>query len=209
MVALGNLENEVKHAPDLIMISSNNFLLMNPNRLFALCAFVFALAHLYNINSPPNGYHQWRESDTAAVALNYYQEDFSFLSPRINQRGAGSGITGMELPIYSFFSGALYFVFGPHHFIPRLITLVMGLLGLFWFYRAVSLLSGSRIALWSAWALAFSPLYYFYSYKIMPDIFMISLFLGAVYYFVSYTQSLRLRNLIISGILLAISACLH
>lgn len=61
-----------------------------------------ALLHLRGVTCPPNGYHQWRESDSAAIILNYYQQDFSFLLPRINQRGDGSGITGIELPVYQY-----------------------------------------------------------------------------------------------------------
>ena len=31
---------------------------------------IFAVLHIYRLTAPPNGYHKWRESDTAAVIQN-------------------------------------------------------------------------------------------------------------------------------------------
>ncbi|MCH7878467.1 MAG: glycosyltransferase family 39 protein [candidate division Zixibacteria bacterium] len=180
----------------------------DPRKLSVLALSLFALAHLYQISAPPNGYHQWRESDTAAVALNYSQEDFNILRPRINQRGAGSGITGMEIPAYTYSVAILYKIFGPHHFLPRSVTLCLGLLGLWWFARIVELIWGKAAAPFALWALAFSPLYFFYAFKIMPDMTMISLLLGAVYYFVRYIGTAKTTDLAISCALLVVSACL-
>lgn len=179
-----------------------------PRHLLWAAIAIFFVLHLYQLSAPPNGYHQWRESDTAAVILNYYQEDLSFLHPRINQRGATSGITGMELPVYNYSAALLYFVAGPSHGVARLLTVLAACIGLWLFYRIVTVLSNAKAASFACWALAFSPLFLFYSHKIMPDIWMLTLLLGAVYSYVLYAKNDSIRFWLASAILLVLSACL-
>jgi hypothetical protein len=167
---------------------------------------IFILMHIYNISAPPNGYHQWRESDTAAVIANYYQEDPNILHPRVNQRGAGTGINGMEFPIYQYSSALLYFVFGPNHAFPRILTLLAACFALFLLYRVVSEISGPFVGALALWALAFSPLFFFYSYKIMPDIWMLCFLLGAVFLFIRYMKNGKIVILGASALCLVISA---
>lgn len=167
---------------------------------------IFVLLHIYQINSPPNGYHQWRESDTAAIILNYYQEDAHFLHQRCNQRGANSGITAGELPTYSYSSFILYNLLGPHHFLPRLLTLAGGLIALWFFRKIMVILANERAAIYSTVALAFSPLFLFYTFKIMPDMWMLMFMLGAVYYFLKYAESQALKDFFVSAALLILSA---
>jgi len=169
---------------------------------------VFFLLHLYRLNAPPNGYHQWRESDTAAITLNYFQEDVNFFQPRCNQRGAGEGITGCELPIYNYAGALLYFAFGPHHLIPRLLTSVGGMVALLFFFLAVRRLSSESVAAWSSVALAFSPLFFFYSYKIMPDVWMLMFLMIALFLFVRHAQDGGWETLCGSAAALILSACI-
>ncbi|HEX2896870.1 MAG TPA: glycosyltransferase family 39 protein [candidate division Zixibacteria bacterium] len=177
------------------------------DRLVLIAAIaIFIVLHIYHINEPPNGYHQWRESDTAAIILNYYQEDANFLHQRCNQRGIHSGITAGELPTYSYSSVILYFIFGPHHFLPRLLTLAGSLLGLYFFRNSVALLSNPTAANYSTIALAFSPIFLFYSFKIMPDIWMLMFMLGAVYFFLKYVNSNSRADFFLSAVFLILSA---
>lgn len=183
--------------------------LLNRSRLVLWAVIlIFFLMHLYKLAAPPNGYHQWRESDTAAVILNYYQEDMNFLHPRINQRGAASGITGSELPIYNYASALVYQVTGPSHASARLLTLLAALFGLWLLRRIVTTLSDERTALFAVWAMAFSPLYFFYSYKIMPDIWMLTFLLAAVTLFLNFRNTQSHWNLAGSAICLILSACI-
>ena len=150
--------------------------------------------HLHFINAPPNGYHQWRESDTSAIILNFYQEDANFLQQRCNQRGDGSGITGGELPTYSYMSAMLYFLFGAHHFLARLLTLLGSLVALFYFRKSARLLlddKNSKAADYATIALAFSPLFLFYSYKIMPDIWMLMFMFLSLLFFLKHVETKR------------------
>lgn len=174
--------------------------------LFYSALVLFFVLHLYRLNAPPNGYHQWRESDTAAIAMNYYQEDMTFLQPRVNQRGAGSGVTGSELPIYNYSVALVYQLVGPHHAVARLLTLLAACLGLWFFYRLTRRVLSQTAASLSVWALAFSPLFFFYSYKIMPDIWMLSLGLGSVLFYLRFLDDKKLRHWLLSVLLLVLAA---
>ena len=175
---------------------------------FGAAILIFVFMHLHFINAPPNGYHQWRESDTSAIILNFYQEDANFLHQRCNQRGAGSGITGGELPTYSYLSAMLYFLFGAHHFLPRLLTLIGSLVALFYFRKSAQLLTNDKAADYSTIALAFSPVFLFYSYKIMPDIWMLMFMSMSVFYFLKYAETRKLTQIAISSLFLILSAAI-
>jgi len=187
------------------------------DRLILIAAIaIFIVLHIYHINEPPNGYHQWRESDTAAIILNYYQEDANFFHQRCNQRGIHSGITAGEFPTYSYSSVILYFIFGPNHFLPRLLTMAGSILALWFFKKSVTLLSNERAAGYSTIALAFSPIFLFYSFKIMPDIWMLMFMLGAVYFFLKYVATnsgvdfwLSALFLVLSATIKPLSLCLY
>lgn len=44
----------------------------NPGKILIALLIIYLFTHLYKITDPPNGYHAWRESDTAAVAEAFY-----------------------------------------------------------------------------------------------------------------------------------------
>ncbi|UCC99712.1 MAG: glycosyltransferase family 39 protein, partial [Phycisphaerales bacterium] len=181
--------------------------LLNRSRLvFWATVLIFFLMHLYKLSAPPNGYHQFRESDTAAIALNYYQEDMSFLKPRVNQRGTTSGIAGSELPLYNYSVALVYSVLGPSHAWARLLTILAACVSLWLLRRIITALTDRETALFSVWAMAFSPLFFFYSFKIMPDIWMLTLLLGAILGFVKHLKTRKYGFLLLSSLCLILSA---
>ncbi|HWR84050.1 MAG TPA: glycosyltransferase family 39 protein [Candidatus Deferrimicrobium sp.] len=167
---------------------------------------VFFLAHLYRLSDPPNGYHHWRETDTAAVMLNYYQEGMNFFEPRINQRGATSGITGMELPLLQYIGAVLYHVTGPSHAAARMLTVIAACTCLWLFFRSATFFSNELEAALATWAVAFSPLFLFYSHKIMPDIWMLTLWMASIYMYLCFQRNGRPRSWIGSAACLMLGA---
>ena len=119
-------------------------------------------------------------TDTAAVALNFYQEDMTPWHPRVNQRGATDGVTGMELPLYNYSVALLYHLTAPEHAAARLFSMMCGAAALLFLYLIAARLFDERTAVSSAAAMSLSPLFAFYSSKIMPDILMLALWLGAI-----------------------------
>src|SRR4051812_38785741 len=65
---------------------------------FTLCA-LWAAALAPTLNGAVTGRDSWREADVLIVGRNFCREQTPLLEPRIDARGAGTGITGMELPL--------------------------------------------------------------------------------------------------------------
>jgi|GEM_PF-996933 len=191
-----------------------DYLKSHPRVILWTTLVLFAIPHILTLWLPPNGYHKWRESDTAAIIENYYQEDMNPLHPRVNQRGDKSGITGMELPLYNYTAALLYHVLepdpetGPYFQIPRGLTLLAGLISLWLVFSIARFWLDELGAAIAAWATACSPLFFYYSSKIMPDIWMLTLGLGSVLCYLHYLDNRKVVNLLGAGLLLVLSAAI-
>lgn len=179
-----------------------------PVSLCLAAIVVFVGFHLYRFSDPPNGKHEWRESLTASVALNYYQEDMAFFKPRVHVRGAGPGITGMELPIYNYAAALLYHLVGPHHAILHLITVAAAGVSIWLLFHIISFFSDAKVAAMASWGMAFSPLFFFYSHKIMPDVLMLALWLAAIYFYLRFNREGKVHWWGLSALLMCLSACI-
>lgn len=155
-------------------------------RAMAALIFVFAALHLFRITEGPNGFHKWRETDTASISRNFFTETTNILSPRMDVRGAGDGRIGMEFPLYSYVNGFLFQHISFNHLWSRLITLLCGCVALYAFFSWLSLLLTTQQAFWSAVALACSPLFFFYSRKIQPDVMALMFSLLALWQWQRY-----------------------
>lgn len=169
--------------------------------------FVFSWTHVKRIDLGPNGYHKWRESDTAMVAENFSTNKMNFLLPSVNLIGdAGDGVVGMELPIYNFIVAQAYHLLGFNHLWPRLLSLCTGVLGVLGVWLLTILLTNNaKIASLASWTFAWSPLIYFYSYKIQPDIMGYSLSIWGIGLFILWRRWQQPFYGIVSAACLAIA----
>lgn len=132
---------------------------------------LFAAAHLYRIGDGPGGFHECREADTASVAENFYAESWDALRPRVHARGAGAGVVGQEFPLYNYTTAVLWRALGYSHAWPRLLSVLAACLYLVAVHRLVRVLGlPAPVAGLAVFALACSPLVFFYGRKIMPDV---------------------------------------
>ena len=100
----------------------------------------------------------------------------------------------------------LYFLFGAHHFLARFLTLIGSLVALYYFRKSAQLLSNNKAADYATIALAFSPLFLFYSYKIMPDIWMLMFMFLSLFFFLKHVETIRWQQLAASSLFLIFSA---
>lgn len=172
----------------------------------ALIALLFVVCHLRGIDAPPNGFHKWRETDTATVAENFATESMNFFAPRVNLRDAGDGVVGMELPVYNYATALLHRALGFSHLWPRLLSLIAGIWLLFGIYAMARKLGGdewtARIAMFLA---AFSPLVGFYATKIQPDVLGLALTVWGFVQFLDWTDGPSKRSLLTSAACLALA----
>lgn len=160
----------------------------NTDNLLIILLGLYFLTHLYKFTDPPNGYHAWRESDTAAVAEAFYKETKNIFLPRIHQRQDKIGITGMEFPIYNYAVGLLYHIFGFRHYVPRLLTIFISLLGLVGIFKVSKLYFKDSTSLLAVYFAACSPLFFFYGRKIQPDMIILTTSVWAFYFFVGMEE---------------------
>lgn len=162
--------------------------IIKENYLAILVVLLFALLHLPGIKTPPIDEHNWRQTDTAAVARNFQFESPNIFLPRIDIRGQFSGITGMEFPAYNYILYITNEVFGYQHWHGRIITLFFGCVGLAFFYGFIKRRYSRSLANFSVSVLALLPVYFIFSKNIQPDIMMVSFLLASLYYAQVFTQ---------------------
>ena len=97
--------------------------------------------------------------------------------------------------------GALFCtVFGFSFFVLRLSTIVIGIIGIVYFYLLLKKLANSHIALLTSLVLAFNPLYFCLSYSFMTDVPFFSLTIISLYYYIEAIKTEKIRWIFIAGI---------
>lgn len=167
-------------------------------------SFLSFVAHLWAINTPPTGARAWRQCDTAAVARNFYDEGMDIFHPRIDARGAGDGIAGMEFPLLNLLIACTYHLFGFNHWSGRLAVLLFSLLGNVYFFLIARRFIGWRAACWAVLIWIFGPTYFYYSRNVMPDVPALAMALGSFHFYLLAEEKGYGWN----GLLLALHMCL-
>lgn len=174
--------------------------------LVVLLALV-VLAHIPHITAPPLDLHSWRQTDTMAVSRNFGNESANLFMPRIDMRGANSGVTGMEFPLYNYIVFLFNSVVGFAHWHGRLVTLAFSLMGLIYFWGFVRRRYNMRTAYLATVSLSLMPLWFFFSRNIQPDILMVSLAITSLYYGQTYVATGKKKHFYASIVALSL-ACL-
>ena len=146
--------------------------------LFILAGVLFSVEINRPIDLP-----SWHEFDDAAIARNYLQEGFHFLSPSIDWRKDGPGYTEMEFPVFSWLIAVGYRVFGVHEIIGRLLACASTLLSLWVFYRLARYLLPEPAA-WAACVFfVTNRIVVFAASSIQAEALMFLFYLLAAYHF--------------------------
>jgi hypothetical protein len=158
------------------------------------------ISYLYNYHNiaffRPQSVHNWRQSDCASLALNYYQNGMKFFQPETHNLTSKNFTSGKaatsEIPFLYFFVAILYKIFGYHDYIYRILNTIIFLSGIYSLFRMLSKLKLNFI-----WSLTFSlifftsPVLVYYGNNYLTDITALSLTFIAWNYFISYYQSLQ------------------
>jgi len=127
-----------------------------------------------------SGEHGWRQADTYSVARNFVEHP-NFFYPRVSHTRGGTGISGMEMPIYAYSSYLMFHLFGIGAPTAKLTTLLFFFFGLLGFFLLLS-----HRAPWFHWAALLgavicSPITLYYCRQVQPDIPMVSLGLFGIF----------------------------
>ena len=171
--------------------------------------FLIVLAitiRIYNINSPIIGIHSWRQSDTAAMSRNFYENGFNFFYPQIDWGGNSPGYCETEFPIYSFIVALVYRLFGVSEFWGRLLSIIFFLVALYFLYKLLLKLLDKKIAFWSCLFFVMLPLNTYYSRTFQPESMLLMCSVIGIYYFTNWLDSQKLQDLILSGTFVALAS---
>lgn len=153
------------------------------------------------------GAHVWRQVQTQTVVNNFYREDFNILNPRLDPRGSGDGIERKEFPLMQWLFACVYKVLGEGVLISRILTLLIGFGTLAGMYRLNHVLFRDRLAAFAgAWALGFSPAFFYYTVNPLPDNFSLCCAVGGLAFFFDWHKRRNLYLLLISSLLFSVAA---
>jgi 4-amino-4-deoxy-L-arabinose transferase-like glycosyltransferase len=140
------------------------------------------LTRLIGITNPVLGWHSWRQSDTASIARNFFENGFNILYPQINWGASGTGFVESEFQIYSFIVSILYSIFGVDDIVGRFVSLLCSVSTVFGLYLLVKKMLNEKTAKWSALIYAILPLNIFYGRAFMPESLMLMCSVYSIYF---------------------------
>lgn len=149
------------------------------------------LLHIFFINEPPKSQHLWRQSNTLAVARNFYKEEMNIFHPRVDNRYTSNGITGSQFPSYEFILAGIYHLTGEQYFVQRLYALCWHFVG-FWgvYYLFSFLFSNKTKGVLAAWTYLWCPVLFYYAITALPDNLALPVSIWGAYYTLIATQIL-------------------
>ena len=176
------LPNKVNKTSSLIL-----FLLW-----FAGLYFFFEYNHI--IGMKPQSYHEWRASDCASFALEYYHHGMDFFHPRVHNVLTGEGNCAGECPILYYFIAILYKIFGVHDLIFRMVNLLFLFFGLISLYQLVRRITDDYFFAHVIPLLFFSsPLIAFFGNNFIADVPAISCVFMALNFIFKYKETQKLK----------------
>lgn len=179
--------------------------------------FVFTIilvAYYYNyweiMHKRPQSVHNWRQTDCASIALNYYKHGMHFFKPEVMFQisdGGKSGYTVGECPILYYLIAILWKIFGYSDFLYRFTNFLIFLVGLFCLHR-ILLVNTIKDAFWSVAVplLVFiSPVVVYYANNFITDTTSLSLIFIGWLFFIKYYNHKKNSNFLIAVLFFTIA----
>ena len=175
-----------------------------PRIVFLICVLA-VVARLIFINQPYVDHWSWRQSDVAAIALNFLQNGFRFGYPQIDWAGDAPGYVGTEFPILPFIAAVCDKFAGVHEWIGRIQAVILFAVSLPFFFLLVRAIFGSRAAVWASSFFCFTPLNVFAGRSFMPDVPSLSFAIIGLYFFLRWIGGHNWAPLFLSAIAISLS----
>ena len=158
-----------------------------------------------SINVPLMDKNAWRQTDTAAVAKNFYENGFKILYPQVNWGGASTGYAESEFQIYPFLVAILYKFFGFHDWLGRLVSLTFFGIGTILLFKLTQKKFESKIAIWTTVFFMISPLNIHFSRAFMPTSMLVCCSIASIYYFSEWIDKNKWPLFLLSALATALS----
>lgn len=176
-------------------------------RIFYILFACTIVIRLYGVTNPLYDMNAWRQTETAAISRNYYEDRLPFGEPEIDWCGP-RGQAEMEFPFYSYLVACLYSLLSPNEMWGRLITILCSG-GVAWALWDIGRQLGNPLAgLFAAALFSAAPLAVYYGRTFQPDMMMVFLSTASIAFLLRWEKEDRNRWLIASGAALALGVLL-
>ena len=175
----------------------NNFFKRHKYYIFLVLLLIVYLILDYHsiLFYRPQGLHFIRQTDSLSFVTNYVRNGFSFFEPQVYNLSSVDGKSACEFPILYYLTSILYWIFGEHEFILRLITLIIVSFGFFSLFKLLFLLLGD---LFYAFVFSFlflsSTVLLYYTNNFLPDASALGFTFAGWYYFYCFFNKLKSKR---------------
>lgn len=109
------------------------------NKFYLLTAIlsVAAIVRFHQIDQPFIDCVNWRETDTASIADNFYRGNWNIFYPAISWNGPEPNYVGYEFQTVTYIAALVYRLVGQHDWVGRTVAVLFGLWSIFAFYQLV------------------------------------------------------------------------
>ncbi|WP_116107705.1 ArnT family glycosyltransferase [Lewinella sp. IMCC34191] len=171
----------------------------------------FAVSFVMHVDVFPReiiGMHDWRQTQTMWNVRNFERYDNDIRSPRVSSlNGAKKNLLRLEFPIMQWGIAQVVRLTGQDVLTARVCVWLIGIAGLVGFFGLLRTMGFSPgIALAGTVLLEFSPLFYFYTVNVIPDMFALSAGIWFLFFSFRYFRDRRWWQLLASAIALMLSS---
>jgi len=163
------------------------------------------LTRLYHFSFPLIGWHSWRQTDTASIAKNFYENGFNLFYPQVQWSGNTAGYVESEFQIYPFIVSLLYKLFGADDGFGRLLSIIFSVFTVYGLYLLVKAVIDKKTALWSSFIYAILPLNIYFGRAFMPEAMMLMCLVFGIYFFYKWIMLSKLRFFVYSLVFITIA----
>src|SRR3989339_2159553 len=165
------------------------------------------IMHLKGITSPLLDFHAWRQTQTAMIARNYYENGFKFFNPQVDWYGQESNKrAGTEFPVFSFIIALLYKMFGMHDILGRFLAVFFSAMSSVYLFLLLRKYFEFWYAYISTLIFIILPINIYFTRTVQPESIMLFSIISGLYYFINYLENpSKILQLIFSFVLLTIA----
>ncbi len=146
---------------------------------------------LIGLDEPLVDHQAWRQTDTAAIARNFFEEGFDIFRPRVDWRGTTLGYVETNFPLYPFLAACTYVLAGSYHeWLGRLLSALFSTLTAALLYHLASRIYPGRPRLPELASLLYlaMPVNVYFGRTFMPEALMVFLSVASLLTFLRWME---------------------
>ncbi len=153
------------------------------------------------------GLHNWRQSQTMWNVYNFVHQDNNILNPRVSHLNSPDGnLMRYEFPLMQWGIAQVVRVTGEEVTVARIMVWLIGAFGLAGFYLLLRTMAFSRgLSLVGTILLQFSPVFYFYTVNVLPDLLALAAGIWYLYFIFGFIRDHRNAQLFAAAFFLCLA----